>query len=596
MSYKKIFGLACALTLVGAVTYNVVGAQPSACYPIVICPYVAGSGAIGGAGGGGAGGRGGAGGAGGNPAPVLKPLTASAVKLSATSVAQGGSINATVTFVNPNAIGVSVLGMVIAGRQPGATHSGGPYTDFQPAMTATAISANANTSFTATLTIPSTGLTGKWEVYPTYQDADGNWHDSPSSYFTVTTGTGGGGGSGGAPAPAPSPTPAPAPVRGFNVGTQSWFFGSWTGNTIFQPNVDWANAYANGTNIWNPQFLSDLQGYTTFRMMDANNTNWSGITSWSQRRLPTDPGNATAAYMDSNTPPATPGLAIEWQIDLCNRGNVNCWFNIPIKADDDYMTQMATLIKSKIKPGLSIYIELSNEVWNGQFSQFAIANNNGAAQKLPGPNQYYQGIAWEMYRALQMYQIFQNVFGASAMGTKVIRVFSTSGNLDLSRQALASVYKSSQWNPNNQKIDLLASAPYPGGGSDGASSNMLAGFKSDVDKMVSGEPVKNLEDDSKTYGIPMIGCYEAGGGYYNNADKFSQNPQSYDAYQYMLNQLSQHLNGPCNIYTLYGTWSSGGAWGSYDHAGQALTDAHKARAIRDWVSARKLSQKKSHRK
>ena len=511
------------------------------------------------------------------PPPVTAApdvIKASAIKLDKGSVAAGESIKATVTFSNTSPRGVSVLGLVIAGRAPGATHSGGPYTDFNPAKIATAIPANGSVTMSATLTPPANAKVGMWEAYPTYQDSDSQWHDSKSVYFTVTAPKGG------------TVGPAPSAV-GFNVGTQSWFFGDWTGNLIFQKNIDWANAYKNGVNIWNQTFLDDLKTYTTFRMMDANNTNWSGITSWAQRRQATDPNNATAAYMDPNTPPATPGLAIEWQIDLCNRGNVNCWFNIPIKADDDYMTQMATMIKAKLRPELKAYIELSNEVWNGQFSQFAIANNAGAAVKVPGSNIYYQGIAWEMYRALQMYQLFQNVFGQDAMGTRVIRVFSTSGNMDLHKQALANVYKNPQWNTSNQRIDLLASAPYPGGGHDGASSNALNEFKSDVDRMIKGEPVKNLEDDSKAYGIPMIGCYELGAGYYNNADAFSKNPQSYDAYKYMLDQLAQHLNGPCNIYTLYGTWKTGGAWGSYDHVGQSLTEAHKARSIKDWVGARK---------
>jgi hypothetical protein len=638
--------LALGIALAAFLGYKgVVSAQQNACYPVMICPYVVGgSGGAGGAGGsggvagsagqggsagsagvagsagkGGSGGVAGSAGAGGSVAGAGGVggsagaagsagqggssgqggiVVSSALSLDKATLAQGQTLTGKVTYGNTSSAPISVQQVVIAIRAPGATHSGGPFDDMLPTLGATTIAANGSAPLTGTRTFTTADVVGKWEAYPTYQDSVGAWHDGASVFFNVTAvvppvggsgGAGGIGGSSGAGAGGAGGSGGSgggvAPSTGFSVGTQSWFQGSWTGNNLMVSGINWATAYSTGVNIWNPQFLSDLKNYSVFRMMDLNNTNWSGIQNWSERRLPTDPGNASAAYMDPNTPPKTPGVAIEWQIDLCNRGNVDCWFNIPVQATDDYILQMATLINQRISSNHKVYIELSNEVWNGQFSQFGYANSQGAAKGLPGGNQYYQGIAWEMYRALQMYQIFQNIFGQPAMGTKVIRVFSTSGNLDLSTQALASVYKSSTWNPTSQKIDLLASAPYPGGGKDGASSTMLADFKADVDRMVSGEPVANITRDAKTYGIPMTGCYELGGGYYTNADKFSNNPQSYDAYKYMLDQLSAKLNGPCNIYTLYGTWTSGSAWGSYSSTGQAITSAHKARAISDWVAA-----------
>jgi hypothetical protein len=370
------------------------------------------------------------------------------------------------------------------------------------------------------------------------------------------------------------------------VGTQEWFIASWAGTPIFKTDVKWATAYVAGDDVWNPQFLAELAGYSTFRHMDTNAVNWSKITSWSQRKAVTDPSNASI-YIDGSSPATTTGMAVEWQVDLCNRANVDCWFTHPYLVNDDYIRQEAMLIKQKIKPGLKVYIELSNEVWNGSFSAFNQSIQAGQALGLPGGNQWYQGIAHEMYRALQMYQIYQDVFGASAMGTQVIRVFSESGNLDLTTQALTSVYKTTKWNPTSQKIDMMALAPYIGNGTDGADPSVLTKWKAEVDQKVAGEPIKTAQGQNKSAGIPLLGCYEGGMHHLQNANVFAANPQAYDAYTYMLDKFAPQMNGPCNLYTLHGTWGPGGAWGMYNNIGQPLSNAPKARAVKDWINSHK---------
>ena len=55
------------------------------------------------------------------------------------------------------------------------------------------------------------------------------------------------------------------------------------------------------------------------------------------------------------------------------------WVNVPLMADDDYILQFATLLKQQLDPSLAVYVEYSNEIWNGGFSQFAW-NYNQALQ------------------------------------------------------------------------------------------------------------------------------------------------------------------------------------------------------------------------
>lgn len=454
--------------------------------------------------------------------------------------------------------------VVIAVRPPGASHAAGP---FDKDVTKTLTTLAAGETVSATITFPQgTVAAGKWTLYPTWQDAAGAWHDGADMSVDVS----------GTPVPVPDPTPTPTPdptpvpagsfryAMKARVGSQPWQ-ADWGGSDPMQ---------GTGTAI-DPKFLADYKtlGATCFRCMDAIPVNGSTTTNWSQRVQP-------------GAKQSSPGIAIEYLIDICNQGSMDLWLCHPYLADDDYMHQCATLVKSRLNADLRVFTELSNEVWNGQFLSYQQAISAGQKIGVPGSNQYYQGIAHEMYRALQMYQLYADVFGAAAMGSKVIRTFSESGNFDLTTQALANVYQSAKWNPSGQKIDMLAVAPYIDGGTDGAKET-LAHWNASVDSAVSGEPIATAKSQAAKYGIPYVGMYELGMGHYTNAQAFAANPIAYDAYTYMLNKFLPAVNGPCCLYTSHGTWQSGGAWGLFSSVGQDINNAPKARAVRDYTASHK---------
>ncbi|MCL2661545.1 MAG: hypothetical protein FWD64_13645 [Acidobacteriaceae bacterium] len=105
-------------------------------------------------------------------------------------------------------------------------------------------------------------------------------------------------------------------------------------------------------------FLASLQDFQTLRFMDFTRTNDNPIVEWSDRTLPTAPLQS-----------ADTGVAWEYAIDLANATGKDMWINIPSQANDDYVTQLATLLKNTLNPGISVYLEYSNEVWNGGFQQ-----------------------------------------------------------------------------------------------------------------------------------------------------------------------------------------------------------------------------------
>lgn len=384
-----------------------------------------------------------------------------------------------------------------------------------------------------------------------------------------------------------------------SIGTNFWYHADWSGEQSMKSGINWATAYGAGTNglaatnIWNPTWVSELAPYSTLRFMDWGNTNWSKIVTWSQRRLPTSPGNYET-YIDADSPANNPGVAYEWMIDLGNRLKKDIWICIPAQADANYWTQLAKLLKSKLHADRKVYIEYSNETWNGTFGQFQYTIDKGVAQKLPGDNQWYKGQAYAVLQSVKIFKAFQDVFGASAMGTRVIRVFAYGGNMDTGRAALKSVYKSSTYNPSGVKIDMLAIAPYVGSELDGAASDIATKFRSELNRQfaTTGEVgmVAFALQDVKTFGIPSLGTYEGGQHVLKNSKSWSANPKVYGEYMYMLDRYSDHLKLFMH-YSHTGTWTNTqyqSSWGAKDHTGQSVSQAHKYRAISDWVKESRL--------
>ncbi|HEY3816806.1 MAG TPA: cellulase family glycosylhydrolase [Polyangiaceae bacterium] len=121
----------------------------------------------------------------------------SALSLSESGVSPGDTVTGTVTFTNDGVVAVNVENVVIAARPPGGTHSGGPYDDFGPTSPTQTLAPGASLTLTATRTFSSSDPTGTWDLYPTWEDGSGVWHDGtdasiqlaasspPSAYYST---------------------------------------------------------------------------------------------------------------------------------------------------------------------------------------------------------------------------------------------------------------------------------------------------------------------------------------------------------------------------------------------------------------------------
>jgi hypothetical protein len=181
-----------------------------------------------------------------------------------------------------------------------------------------------------------------------------------------------------------------------------------TGNYIRNIRVVYASeeALLNSGAVFRPAFVSSLANFRVLRFMDWLNTNNSTLTSWSQRPQLTDAG-----WGGSN------GVPLEVAIDLANAVGADPWLNVPAEADDNYITQMATLVHNMLGPDQKVYVEFSNEVWNGQFqqNQYATAKGQALAAAVPaalltgGTFQYNRD--WYGMRTAQVCDIWKSVWG-----------------------------------------------------------------------------------------------------------------------------------------------------------------------------------------
>ena len=119
------------------------------------------------------------------------------------------------------------------------------------------------------------------------------------------------------------------------------------------------------TETWTPQILKAVEPFGILRFMNwtgGNNINpYFGETDntidWSEHNRP----NQLQTQKD--------GVAWENVINFANRAQKDIWINVPIHATDDYIRGLANLLKQRLRPQSRIYIEYSNEVWNGIFKQ-----------------------------------------------------------------------------------------------------------------------------------------------------------------------------------------------------------------------------------
>ncbi len=340
------------------------------------------------------------------------------------------------------------------------------------------------------------------------------------------------------------------------------------------------------SNPWNPDFLIRWSGVACLRFMDFMATNNSTQVAWSGR-----PQLKDACY-------ASKGVPLELMIDLANRLNAEPWFCMPHQANDDYIKQFATMVKANLKPNLRAWLEYSNEVWNGSFSQNAYAGKEG--QRLKFAEQPWQA-AWKYtaHRSVQIFNIWTQVFGGHERFVRVLA--SQAANTGVAEQILSFEQAAKQ-------ADVLAIAHYVGLSVqsalvDGLNENIVAGWSLEqvfahINKTVLPQCEAWISANKKVadqYGLRLV-AYEAGQhlvGYAGseNNEKLTQlflqanaDARMGDIYTKSL-VMWQRLGGDLICaFNSVGAWSKWGSWGLLQYYDDKPTPKFKATI--DWAISR----------
>jgi hypothetical protein len=139
-------------------------------------------------------------------------------------------------------------------------------------------------------------------------------------------------------------------------------------------------------------------------------------------------------------------------IELANVQGANPWFCMPHRASDDFVRQFAALVKKQLKPSLKVYIEYSNECWNGMFQQATYCREQGKKFRL-SKNDYEAQLRYHSQRAVEIFKIWEKEFGGRK---RLVRVLGAQAANPWTGTTVM------DWKDAYKNADAIAIAPYFG--------------------------------------------------------------------------------------------------------------------------------------
>jgi hypothetical protein len=335
---------------------------------------------------------------------------------------------------------------------------------------------------------------------------------------------------------------------------------------------------------FSPAFVKRWSTFKVLRFMDWQATNSSPLVEWAERSVP-----------DQQTQTGPKGVCLEYLIALANTTGADPWFCMPHKASDDFVRQFATMVKKDLKSTLKVYVEYSNECWNGAFPQAKYCQEQGKKLALSN-NANDAQLRYYSQRSVEMFKIWEDVFGGK---DRLVRVLAAQAVLPGSGARVM------EWKNAYRHADAIAIAPYFG------NENGSPTTKEKVAAMSVAEMVKRCRESiaqrrtttrmyaqkAKQFGLKLI-AYEGGQhlvGFYGaeNHDpltdvlvKTNRASEMKDLY---LEDLKVWKECGGELYCMFSSmsaYSKWGSWGLLEHEYQDPATAPKYLAALEFMGKR----------
>ncbi len=306
---------------------------------------------------------------------------------------------------------------------------------------------------------------------------------------------------------------------------------------------------SNPTQMFTNAFLQTLKPFSTIRFVQWNNVVDSTASTWASRALPT-----------SFSTTGTMGVPYEDIIELANESQKDMWINIPALATPDYVQNLAQLIYSNLDPNLNVYVEYSDETWNGGFYEYSqvlqLANSNPLVTAPDSTHKIQQESA---YQIVSIGQTFDSVFGSSnARVRPVVGAFVSTPNLTSQVQLQ---FIQANYGTPSKYVYGVGIAPYvllPTG--DDVAGLTLNRLFTDINQSLATTYVSSLQANvavASSFGLPLL-AYEGGtdlspGSKNVNAQvklEAQSDPRMYQVFTTMMNDWNTYV-GSKNLFVQY---------------------------------------------
>ena len=340
--------------------------------------------------------------------------------------------------------------------------------------------------------------------------------------------------------------------------------------TDYVRNLDCREASASPTARFDPTFLATIRGFSVIRFMkwqtavEANTK-----VSWATRNTP-----SSGDYLGND------GVPVEVMIELAKAANADAWFSMPWNADDNYVTRFATLVRDTFPRHRKVYVELSNEVWNGGYPVMRQAQSEGIAEGLDdGEGPYGQAMYRYAEKTSQVMKIWTEVFRGQT--NRIVRVVSAqNANPSWSKRIL-------DYRDTADHVDALATAPYWAFGDEDDKGQPLDEIMGKTLPARITETLALASQHKKTaaaYGKRYI-AYEGGQHVWLNNNQplvaqIERDPRMFGLYKSYIDGWDREVGDTLTLFALTGGIGKAG-FGLVEYQGQPLSETPKMRAVRN---------------